>query len=207
MVIPVHGLSNKQAQKIVDAHNAEIDRLRAALTAAEGERDFALWQRDETFAQLTARAEAAEAQLAERDAAIAAAFEAVSRLCWAEVAHREKQISEGHPEAAQIMRWSAGKIQADTLARKIEALTSSEALAAIERVKAEARGDFAGLVEAAKLVLHDIDDLVANSEGVAGLPCGQVADWESLLDGGEFGVWLSSPERLRAALAAWEGKE
>jgi hypothetical protein len=75
-------------------------------------------------------------------------------------------------------------------------------------VKAEARADVAGMVEAAKAVLHDIDDLVASSEGVAGLHMnGQVADWESLLDGGEFGAWLSSPEVLRAALAAWEGRE
>lgn len=63
-------------------------------------------------------------------------------------------------------------------------------------------GVVAELVEAAEHVLRDIDDLVASSEGVAGLHMnGDVADWQSLLDGGSFGSWLSSPERLRAALA------
>lgn len=59
------------------------------------------------------------------------------------------------------------------------------------------------LIDAASIVLHDIDALVSNSEGVAGLHMnGEVADWQSLMAGGSFGSWLESVEDLRAALPA-----
>lgn len=61
----------------------------------------------------------------------------------------------------------------------------------------------ARLVEAAKALRHDIADLVANSEGVAGLHLnGDVAEWGSLLPGGAFGAWLDSLSEFDAALAA-----
>ena len=51
-------------------------------------------------------------------------------------------------------------------------------------------------------VLHDIDDLAGNSEGVAGLhQNGDVAPWDSLFAGGSFEAWLASVETLRAALS------
>jgi hypothetical protein len=57
------------------------------------------------------------------------------------------------------------------------------------------------LEEASEHVLHDIDDLVANSQGVAGLhQNGDVAEWDTILAGGSFGAWLASVEGLRAAL-------
>jgi hypothetical protein len=63
------------------------------------------------------------------------------------------------------------------------------------------------LVEAASIALHDIDDLIANSEGVAGLHMnGDVAEWESILAGGAFGAWMQSLEQLRAALAQFKGE-
>ena len=66
--------------------------------------------------------------------------------------------------------------------------------------------ELVALVEAASAVLHDVDDLIANSEGVAGLhQNGDVADWESLLEGGQFGGWLQSLEAFRAALAKLRG--
>ena len=52
-------------------------------------------------------------------------------------------------------------------------------------------------------LVQDIGDLIANSEGVAGLHMnGDVAPWESLTEGGEFGAWLGSFDRLRDALDA-----
>lgn len=63
------------------------------------------------------------------------------------------------------------------------------------------------LVEAAKVFMHDVDDLIANSEGVSGLHMnGDVADWESLLPGGSFGSWLFSVDDFRAALRAIGGE-
>ena len=64
------------------------------------------------------------------------------------------------------------------------------------------------LTEAAARVLHDIDDIVANSEGVAGLHMnGEVAEWHSLMSGGSFEAWLRSVEVLRAALTPTADKE
>ena len=63
--------------------------------------------------------------------------------------------------------------------------------------------EVAVLVGYAEAVLFDLDALVNNSEGVSGLHMnGEIAPWESLLDGGSFGSWLSSLEVLRATIAA-----
>jgi len=58
------------------------------------------------------------------------------------------------------------------------------------------------LVEAAARVAADVADLAAHSEGVAGLHMnGDLAPWESLLDGGEFGTWLGSVAELEEVIA------
>ena len=63
------------------------------------------------------------------------------------------------------------------------------------------------LLEALERLLHDVSDLAANSEGVAGLHMnGNVADWGSLLPGGEFGAWLASIDAARAAIAKARGQ-
>jgi uncharacterized Zn finger protein (UPF0148 family) len=63
------------------------------------------------------------------------------------------------------------------------------------------------LREALKALRKDIDDLVSNSQGVAGLHLnGEIADWDSLLSGGSFGAWLGSVELADEALAKSEGK-
>jgi len=63
--------------------------------------------------------------------------------------------------------------------------------------------EIAAMGEAANAVLHDVRDLIANSEGVSGLHMnGDVADWESLLAGGAFEAWLRSVEPFATALAA-----
>ena len=57
------------------------------------------------------------------------------------------------------------------------------------------------LMDATAHVLHDIDDLVANSQGVTGLhQNGDVAEWPDILEGGSFGAWLMSVEVLRNVL-------
>lgn len=73
-------------------------------------------------------------------------------------------------------------------------------------------------------VLTDIDDLINQSEGVAGLHFnGDVAPWADLLPGGRYETWLATVADARAALAetgdtpstppayygwtAWEGGE
>lgn len=61
----------------------------------------------------------------------------------------------------------------------------------------------ADLAKAATAALRDIDDLVANSEGVSGLHLnGDVAPWSEIMDGGAYGAWLQSVERLREAIRA-----
>lgn len=64
------------------------------------------------------------------------------------------------------------------------------------------------LVEAAKAFQHDFRDLIANSEGVAGLHMnGDIADWGSLLPGGAFEAWLRSVEPFDAVLEAYEATQ
>ena len=61
----------------------------------------------------------------------------------------------------------------------------------------------ADLAKAAITALHDIDDIVANSEGVSGLHLnGDIAPWSEIMDGGAYGAWLQSVERLREAIRA-----
>lgn len=83
--------------------------------------------------------------------------------------------------------------RAEAALAELATLRASEA-AAVARV---------GVVtESAARVLHDIDELAANSEGVAGLHMnGKVAEWSEIMDGGAFGAWLCSAEVLRADLA------
>jgi hypothetical protein len=55
--------------------------------------------------------------------------------------------------------------------------------------------------ELLNLLLDDLDALVDNSEGVAGLhPNGDVASWESLREGGRFETWLMRMGEARAFL-------
>jgi len=117
------------------------------------------------------------AQLAERDAAIAAAYEAAAVAAedrgeqYQEPTQHNYDMRDGCYDAAQSIR----------------SLTPSDALAALERVKAEARGDVAGLVDAAKQMLIEYDEVD--------------------LDHAEPTSMTSAVNELRAALAAWEGRE
>lgn len=50
-------------------------------------------------------------------------------------------------------------------------------------------------------IVSDLDDLIASSEGVAGLHRnGDIAPWEELTEGGQFESWLSSLEVARGVL-------
>ena len=124
------------------------------------------------------RAIAAKAQLAERDAAIAAAYEAAAR----EIDCQGCRGSCGDPANCHA-----------EYAKDIRALTPADALAALERVKAEARGDVAGLVEAARIALDDLDEWVSCKDSL------HAAGFN--LDDTE-----ARAKKLRAALAAWEGR-
>jgi hypothetical protein len=60
------------------------------------------------------------------------------------------------------------------------------------------------LAEALTDLVQSLDDLIAQSDGVAGLHLnGDIADWDSLLEGGRFEGWLialslaAAAERLR----------
>jgi hypothetical protein len=55
--------------------------------------------------------------------------------------------------------------------------------------------------ELLNLLLDDLDALVDNSEGVAGLHLnGDIASWESLREGGRFETWLMRMDEARAFL-------
>lgn len=73
-----------------------------------------------------------------------------------------------------------------------------------EAVFASARPSPGALVRSALATLvSSLDDLIADSEGVAGLHRnGDVATWDELVSGGRFEDWLSSLDRARAALSA-----
>lgn len=72
----------------------------------------------------------------------------------------------------------------------------------IEKLRAE-KDDLLG---ALKTVLSDIECLMGDSEGVAGLHRnGDLAPWGDLTDGGSFGDWLPL-DYARAAIAKAEGR-
>jgi predicted flavoprotein YhiN len=67
----------------------------------------------------------------------------------------------------------------------------------------ECSKEISEIISAAFKLVVDLDELMANSDGVAGLHMnGEVADWDSLCEGGSFDAWLSSLEQLRRALLA-----
>jgi len=178
--------------RLTDRAVSAITALRAALTAAEAQ----LAERDAATAQQCCMCgkkglsteedggpecelhdgrwvcsrECYERAIDDRDAAIAAAYEAAAQEC--------KIRRQG---------W---------LVPYIRTLTPSEALAALERVKAEERGDVAGLVEALRFYA-DEDEYETNYET---LPCDCCTDiYEP--------VMRDCGDKARAALAAWEGRK
>ena len=100
-------------------------------------------------------------------------------------------------QAAEIARLTAERDAA------ILAVEMSEAAAFSAGYEAGAEAHQAALVAAVIAALHDIDDLVANSKGVSGLHLnGDMAPWSEIMDGGAYGAWLQSVERLREAIRA-----
>ncbi len=153
---------------------------------------------------------------AERDAAMAGAVK-VKPLVWVKNSRIEGwwQV-EGWP---YVVRCEGGigylvDCDSETLAGKpggphdtlelaqaaAQADYDARILAAIQPDPDERQAALAAAVIAA---LHDIDDLVANSDGVSGLHMnGDMAPWSEIMDGGAFGAWLQSVERLREAIRA-----
>ena len=67
------------------------------------------------------------------------------------------------------------------------------------------RARTAKLVESVGKLVDDLEDLIGESEGVAGLHLnGDLAPWESLLPGGAFEDWLGSITPVKDALTAYE---
>lgn len=59
-------------------------------------------------------------------------------------------------------------------------------------------------MEALRRIVHDLDELIGHSDGVAGLHGnGDVAPWDDLTDG-PYSAWLGS---IHVARAAVEGKD
>ena len=78
------------------------------------------------------------AALPEVQALIAGAYEAAARLCWAQVKRRAEQATSAEDGSVQQARWIAGRIQAEELAKAMEALIPADALAARDAMIAEA---------------------------------------------------------------------
>jgi hypothetical protein len=58
------------------------------------------------------------------------------------------------------------------------------------------------VLEALRRVLKAVDDLIASSEGVAGLHLnGDLAPWDELVAGGRYELWLADLETAREVLA------
>ena len=149
---------------------------------------------------------------AERDAALAGAVK-VKPLVWFEVEKSRyggKYTADGYTiryiEGLWLLDF-AGQSKAiwrfptlDAAQAAAQADYEARYLAAIQPDPGARQAD---LVTAAIAALHDIDDLVANSDGVSGLHMnGDMAPWSEIMDGGAFGAWLQSVERLREAIRA-----
>lgn len=134
-------------------------------------------------------------------------FQRMTRAHWEALCAMRNSINEYVPmpsvDSGPLFSPEDGPIYADIAERVAADLKESReyALALQQELKDRAaKSD--PIIAASKRVLHDIDDLVANSEGVSGLHMnGEVADWQSIMAGGSFGAWLESVEILRAAVA------
>lgn len=107
-------------------------------------------------------------------------------------------------QAAEIARLTAerdyDRKQSEHKSSVIDKLNAAIASAAIQP---DPEASQAALAKAAIAALRDIDDIVANSEGVSGLHLnGDMAPWSEIMDGGAYGAWLQSVERLREAIRA-----
>lgn len=66
---------------------------------------------------------------------------------------------------------------------------------------------YINVLGAAQRLIEDLDFLIAESEGVYGLPGnGDPAPWDELTEGGPYEEWLISIETLRAAIAKARGE-
>lgn len=105
---------------------------------------------------------------------------------------REGRDNVGAPEA--WFEAQAGKV-GDRLRKAGVNRDLAERIEAFLLTDTTPRDTLTGL---ALSLVQDIDELIGNSEGVAGLHMnGDVAPWSSLTEGGEFGSWLGSFDRLR----------
>ena len=158
-------------------------------------------------------------------------FQRMTRAHWEALCAMRNSINEYIPmpntDSGPLFSPEDGPIYADIAERVIADLAESRAYALALEQELRARADpsrgvemseaaafsagyetaneahQAALVAAVIAALHDIDDLVANSKGVSGLHLnGDMAPWSEIMDGGAYGAWLQSVERLREAIRA-----
>ena len=105
-------------------------------------------------------------------------------------AHHQAKVDEGRSDHGHAPAGAVEKVKRNAdIAERIEEFLL---------IDSTPRDTLTGL---ALSLVQDIDALIGNSEGVAGLHMnGNVAPWGSLTEGGEFGAWLGSFDRLRDAL-------
>lgn len=112
---------------------------------------------------------------------------------------------ERHHEAQRVALVDSGRRDPDTEAavddRRRKAARNRDMADRIDAFLADPTVPRDTLTGLALSLVQDIDELIGSSEGVAGLHMnGDVAPWSSLTEGGEFGAWLGSFDRLRDAL-------
>lgn len=153
----------------------------AALEARANLR-FVIDERDRTFALMLARADTAEADLA---------------AARAELATVKAERDESRTYALALVQEMKDRAQKEARETKLANAYIERLQSLVNKKDAETDSTQAALAH----LLHDLEELAANSEGVAGLHMnGEVADWESLFPGGTFGAWLAGVEVARAAL-------
>jgi hypothetical protein len=105
-------------------------------------------------------------------------------------AHHQAKVDEGRSNHGHAPAGGVEKVKRNAdMADRIEAFLADPTTP---------RDTLTGL---ALSLVQDIDELIGNSEGVAGLRMiSDVTPWSSLTEGGEFGAWLGSFDRLRDAL-------
>lgn len=131
-----------QVAELRDWGNYLADEAAAAITALRAENDMLsnLWQIEHDHAT------ALRAQI---DRERAATIEAAARTCWAQVKRRADQIANSNVPDQQRARWVAGRIQAELLAKAVEAMHTDATRAAMDAIRREAREQ--ALLEAANL--------------------------------------------------------
>lgn len=116
------------------------------------------------------------------------------------IAEKRLLVRDGEGDVCHTMAKAA--LRCENAIRTLADNVKTDALQAmLDEAVEEVRLENSKIRDAASCVLHDIDNLVSNSQGVIGLhKNGDVAEWSDILEGGTFEAWLMSIENLRNTL-------